>query len=196
MMNEEISWLKKKVENLAASIVNLQNIDDVNTSNIKPVQIDTGNYVQLKIFNEFKNFSIKEFENHGNKLESLQNQIDEINVILKLKAFDKDMKKQEEFLLAKLEELKIACNKKFADKNETAKSLKYLELQIKSLLELSGKKIDKGDNWLLAKKPVNGYSCASCESYIGELHDNMDYIAWNKYPARDGNEKLYRVISY
>ena len=53
--------------------------------------------------------------------------------------------------------------------------------------------MDKGENWLLAKKPIDGFACASCEAYIGELHDNNQYIPWNKYPMRDPNEKLYRV---
>ena len=56
--------------------------------------------------------------------------------------------------------------------------------------------MDKGENWLLAKKPIDGFACASCEAYIGELHDNNQYIPWNKYPIRDLNEKLYRVICF
>lgn len=55
------------------------------------------------------------------------------------------------------------------------------------------KKVEKGDNWLLAKKPLNGYSCASCEAYIGDLQDNQQHIPWNKYPMRDPNDKVYRV---
>jgi hypothetical protein len=58
---------------------------------------------------------------------------------------------------------------------------------------LLNKKDEHGDNWLLAKKPLNGYSCAACESYIGELKDNTQYIPWNRYPLRDPNEKLYRI---
>ena len=54
------------------------------------------------------------------------------------------------------------------------------------------KKGEKNDNWLLAKKPVGGFSCASCESYIGELKDKGDYVTWNKYPQRN-IEKNYRV---
>ena len=53
--------------------------------------------------------------------------------------------------------------------------------------------MEKGDNWLIAKKPVNGHTCASCESYIGELPDSNQYVPWNKYPIRDPNEKAYRV---
>ena len=102
-------------------------------------------------------------------------------------------------LLARIEELKIACNKKFADKNDTAKNLRYLEIQviknfifqIKKYSELE--KVEKADNWLLAKKPIGGNSCASCEAYIGDLHENHQYIPWNKYPMRDPNERLYRV---
>jgi hypothetical protein len=33
-------------------------------------------------------------------------------------------------LLSKLDELRFGCNKKFADKNEVAKNLKYLEAQV------------------------------------------------------------------
>ena len=54
--------------------------------------------------------------------------------------------------------------------------------------------MEKGDNWLLAKKPLGGNSCASCEAYIGDLHDNTQYVPWNKYPMRDPNDKLHRVI--
>ena len=54
--------------------------------------------------------------------------------------------------------------------------------------------MEKGDNWLLAKKPINTM-CASCESYIGELKGSGTYIPWNKYPNKDPNDKLYRLGS-
>jgi len=127
------------------------------------------------------------------RIDELKKMIDDILLELKKRDFGKDLKDLEEFLLSKFEELRIACNKKFADKNDTAKNLKYFDSQIKHILEVYLKKVDKGDNWLLAKKPVDGFSCASCEAYIGELHDNNQYIPWNKYPMRDPNEKLYRV---
>jgi len=54
--------------------------------------------------------------------------------------------------------------------------------------------MEKGDNWLLAKKPLdNGMSCASCEAYIGDLQNTNTHLYWNKYPTREMNEK-YRVI--
>jgi hypothetical protein len=102
------------------------------------------------------------------------------------------MKNLEEILLSKVEELKINSHRKFAEKNDTQKNIKYLDTQIKYIIDVYIKKMEKGDNWLLAKKPINGYNCASCEAYIGDLHDNNQYVPWNKYPNRE-NEKGYRV---
>ena len=79
------------------------------------------------------------------------------------------------------------------------RGIKYLDQQIKNIIQVYIKKIDKGDsNWLLAKKPItNNNMCASCESFIGELKDSNDdnnlYIPWSKYPVKDTNDKLYRI---
>lgn len=53
------------------------------------------------------------------------------------------------------------------------------------------KKAEKGDNWLLAKKPFGGNSCASCEAYIGDLKESHEHIAWNK--MKESTERLYRL---
>ena len=82
------------------------------------------------------------------------------------------------------------------DWTEVTKNIKYLDTQIKHIIEVYIKKMEKGDNWLIAKKPVNGHTCASCESYIGELPDSNQYVPWNKYPIRDPNDKAYRVINF
>ena len=39
---------------------------------------------------------------------------------------------------------------------------------------------------------MGGHSCASCETYIGDLNEKKDYVAWNKYPQRE-RDKNYRV---
>jgi hypothetical protein len=173
---------------------NIKGSEDSGQSNAKHVQVDFNKYVEYNTFNDFKYQTNKEIESLKTKTDELKKLIDDILLMLNSKISEDDLKKLEEYLLSKIEELKIASNKKFADKNDMAKSIRHLELQIKHSLEI--KKVDKGDNWLLAKKPIAGYSCASCESYIGDLHDNMEYIAWNKYPMRDPNEKLYRVRIY
>ena len=107
-----------------------------------------------------------------------------------------DLEDLKNFLLGKIDELALGCIKKFADKNETTNNFKYLEDQIKKILEMLSKKdsINEADNWLLAKKPINGYSCAACESYIGDLRDDTHkFIPWNKMPLRDPGDKLYRM---
>ena len=98
----------------------------------------------------------------------------------------------------KIEELARACNLKFADKNESLKNFKHIEEQLKKILYILKKRTDQnseGDgNWLIAKKPIQGYSCAACESYIGELNkDVKKYVPWNRLPFRENGENLYRL---
>ena len=74
--------------------------------------------------------------------------------------------------------------------------MKYLDQQIRNIIQIYIKKIEKGDNWLLSKKPISSNLCASCESYIGDIKDgnnNTIHVPWNKYPVKDPNDKLYRM---
>lgn len=197
-MIDELNWLRKKVENLSSNILTLKNGDEsMNTSTIvkQPMAMtfDNSKYVETSTFQDFKIHMNKELESINLAIKELRHLIDEILAQLKNKIGEKELRTIEEYLLTRIEELKSASNKKFADKNETAKNFKYLDQQIKQIIEVYIKKADKGDNWLLAKKPVNGFSCASCEAYIGELQDNTQYVPWNKYPMRDPNDKLYRI---
>ena len=109
----------------------------------------------------------------------------------------KDLKILEEAILSQIEDLKITFSKKFADKNEVNRGMKYLDQQIKNIIQIYIKKIDKGDNWLISKKPLSHNLCASCESYLGDIkniNDNNNiYIPWSKYPIKDSNDKLYRM---
>ena len=103
---------------------------------------------------------------------------------------------RKEYNRYELEDLKISFAKKFADKNEVNRVNKYLDQQIKNIIQIYIKRIEKGENWLLSKKPISSNLCASCESYIGDLKDinsNNIYIPWNKYPVKDANDKLYRM---
>ena len=91
-----------------------------------------------------------------------------------------------------IDELKISSNKRYADKIETSKSIKFIETQIKALHDAYLRKNEAGDNWLLAKKPINNYVCASCEANIkGELDKRTEFVPWNRYPQRD--DKAYRI---
>jgi len=192
--NDEIEYIKQRLDDLNLLIKKLENmLNNLPTNNgTISANIDFNDYVKLSVFNEFKNLSEENFKKIFDELENLKRLIDEIFELLKNKANLSDLNELRDFLLSKIDELAIACNKKFADKNETARNLHYLEQQIKKILSLLLNKDDKADNWLLAKKPLNGYFCASCEANL-DLKDNTQYVPWNRLPLRNPNEKLYRI---
>ena len=111
---------------------------------------------------------------------------------LKYFVTQKDFKLMEKCLINMLEELKINFARKYMEKSEILKNIKLLELQLKNFQDSNPGLIKEGDNWLLAKKPMNNYLCASCEAYIGELKNKNNYLAWNKIPPHDINTK-YRM---
>lgn len=198
-MIDDINWLRKKVESLNSTVLNLKNSDESHNNSVitnKVIPMDHSKFLETNIFNEFQKSYNRELDRINRYTDELKRYIDDIIGALKSKAGEKDMKNLEEYLNGRVEELKLNCNKKFADKAETGKNIKYLDTQLKHIIDVYIKKMEKGDNWLMAKKPVNGFSCASCESYIGELPDSNQYVPWNKYPIRDPNEKAYRVFFY
>ena len=71
--------------------------------------------------------------------------------------------------------------------------MRFLDTQIKHIIDVYIKRLDKNDSsWLIAKKPLGGFSCASCKSYLGELKNRDTYFFWNKYPQREKDQN-YRV---
>ena len=110
------------------------------------------------------------------------------------------------YLLKKFEELLEDLNKKYVNKSDNSKAFKNLEAQFKKIILLLAAKTDNdNENWLIVKKPMNGYTCASCESYIGDLKEEKNenkYINWKKMPIRERErekekevekEKMYRL---
>ena len=102
-----------------------------------------------------------------------------------------DLKTMEQCLLNMLEELKISFARKYMEKADILRSIKLLEIQIKSIYDSNPSLIKEADNWLLAKKPMNNYLCASCEAYIGDLKNKNIYLPWNKIPPHES--KKYRM---
>ena len=102
-----------------------------------------------------------------------------------------DLKVMEQCLTNMVDEIKNNFARKYMEKTEILKNLKFLEIQIKTLYDSNPNMIKEGDNWLLAKKPMNNYLCASCEAYIGDLKNKNTYLPWNKIPTHDN--KKYRM---
>ena len=119
--------------------------------------------------------------------------IQHIESRLKLFATQKELSHMEQCIMNLIEELKNELMRKFMEKSEISKNFKTIEMQIKNIYETCPNlsHIKEGDNWLLAKKPMNNYLCASCESYLGDLKNKNIYLPWNKISSQDS--KKYRM---
>ena len=196
--NSEIVNIKRKLESVSNKvhdiIENVINKKEKNT--YKSNEDDKYKFLDFKIFEEFKTHIAKEFNNINDNFINSRKLLDELIDSVRNRTSFKDLKALEDALMSKMEDLKIAFAKKFADKNEVNRGMKYLDQQLRNIIQIYIKKIEKGDNWLLSKKPISSNLCASCESYIGDIKDNNNdtiHIPWNKYPVKDANDKLYRM---
>ena len=196
--NIEIQNIKRKLEIVINKVHDMEENDNkkINKNVVKPIVEDKNKFIENKNFDDFKAQIVKEFNNINDNFINSRKLLDELIDSVRNRTSFKDLKALEDAVMSQMEELKISSSKKFADRNEVNKTIKYLDQQIRNIVQIYIKKIDKGENWLLAKKPITNNLCASCESYIGDLKDTNDnnlYIPWNKYPVKDPNDKLYRM---
>jgi formyltetrahydrofolate synthetase len=77
----------------------------------------------------------------------------------------------EKMLMDKLNDIVHGLTKQLADKAETKKNLKMLEKQLKNLLDVFMQKQSRADedDAMFSKKPLGGFSCASCEKNLINL---------------------------
>ncbi len=190
----DLNFLLKKIEALNATVITMKaNAGDGSIPGVQGTIFDQTKYLEVASFNDFLKTYQKDQNRIKGELDDLRKLIRDLSEILKTKASEEDMRNFETLINSKLEELKLYCNRRFADKVDTSKSIKYLDAQIKHVVDVYIKRMEKGDNWLLAKKPIGGFTCASCEAYIGELKDKGEFMAWNKYPMREPSDKAYRI---
>ena len=189
---KDLSFFLNKIESLSATVLAMKEALET-LSGMKQENIfDITQFVENIAFQEFIKKNNKDKDKLERSIDDLRRLFKDILEAFNKKADEKDLRNFELLLNNKLEELKLMSNKKFADKIDTNKTLKYLDTQLKYLSEIYNKKNERNENWLIAKKPIGGHTCASCESYIGDLKENDDYVAWNKYPQRE-RDKNYRV---
>ena len=200
ILNEDVQSLKRKfelfnnkIQEVEESFENLENKVNTNANNKILINENNKRLVEIKVFEDFKSQIIKEFKNVNENFTHMHKMIDEILNSLKNKASYKDLKTLEEEISVKFEDMKLSSTKKFAERVETIKNFKYLDQEIKHMIQVYIKRADKNENWLIAKRPINSNICASCESYIGDLKDNSPYIPWNKYPLREQGDNMYRL---
>ena len=189
----EISFLLKKLESLNSAQISTRTALNDLIKKQQELLFDSNKYLESSTFNKFITSLQKEKENTENNFASINRLFNDMAEKLKSKSDAGDMKIFEQLINNKLEELKLYSIRKLADKAETNRNIKYLDSQIRHIIDVYIKKAEKSESWLIAKKPLGGYSCASCESYLGELKNMREFTPWSKYPNRD--DKNYRYGS-
>ncbi len=187
----DMQQIIKKIEYLSGELNRIANDNSEMDKGKGPI-VDVTKLVDMNFFNESKKEINKKFDKVRLSFEEIARNLDDILEKLSHTPSDSDFAQFQSIIKNMVEELKLSLSKKYAEKNETNKSIKFLETQIKTIQDSFTKKMEGQDNWLLAKKPLNNYVCASCESILkGELDKRSEYIPWNRYPNRD--EKSYRM---
>ena len=188
----DLAQIIKKIEFLSGEYSKLSFNKSSGDSDEGLSNIDFNKFLDLNTFNDNKRDVNNKFEKVRLGFEDLSREIEGILSRLSHTPTDKDFAEFQTIIKNLIDELKLSNNKKYADKIETSKSIKFLETQIKTLHDGFLRKNEAGDNWLLAKKPINNYVCASCEANIrGELDKRTEFVPWNRYPQRD--DKAYRI---
>ena len=185
----DINSIFKKLEYFDGEIFQIKDENDKNSLK-KYTNIDSSNFLPQSIFNFFKKEANSKFEKIKVDLDNLNNSMETISSSLNHYPSNKEFSKFQKSLINLIDDFKSSIHKKYMERSEIQKSLKIIDNQIKFLNE-AAKKYDTSETWLLAKKPIGNYQCASCESNLKDLEQKDNFVAWNRYPSRE--DKTYRM---
>jgi hypothetical protein len=150
--------------------------------------INFDKYVDNQKFTDTLKPILKEIEKIYREIGSLNRNLSEFESMSKTLAKVERVNRLEDEIGTRINEVKTSLQRKLVDKVEFAKNIKQLEIQIKSL-DGDNKKSD-ADSWIMAKKPIGCFNCATCEANIKNENPPNEYLVWNKYPQQD---KIYRM---
>ena len=122
---EDITIFTKKIESFASQVNRLSMQVIKNPKEEKPI-IDLSKYIEIGDFEENKKEINKKFDKIRISFEDILRHIDEILDKLSHTPTDKDFAQYQEIVKSLMDEYKINSNKKYADKYDTFKSLKFL----------------------------------------------------------------------
>ena len=184
-INKEIRTAMQKIEIFQGNLILLQN------SSGQPMTkkiMDVSKYVEHPKLNEVINPIVLKIDGIIKEIDSIRrdmNEIEEIN-----KTYSKNaITKFEEENTKQINEFKTFIQKKYLEKYDFNRTIKSIEVQIKTLNDDSKKR--DADTWLLAKRNSNCFNCATCEANIkNDNYTTADYLAWKKYPK---GEKIHRM---
>jgi hypothetical protein len=190
-LRQENSNIVRKIEYLTGEYAKLAYGPVGETTSTKRKSIfDTSNFIDTQKFLESTKIIHKKLDFLKSNVDTIQKNIDDILERLKSTPTEDDFIQYQNLLKSMIEDLRLSCNKRYSDKIDVQKSFRYIETQIKNLNENYKR---EGESWLLAKKPLSNFLCASCESVIRDMNTKNEYIPWNKYPQREENATKYRM---
>ena len=187
----DIQSIIKRMESITGQYASMQSESSESKLVNKGPIFDVSKYIDINKFNENNKYMNKQIDHIRLEEEDLRRALEDVVARLNHAPSDEDFKNFQDSIKSQFDEQRVQYSKRFADKIDASKNFKYLDTQIKNLVDVYIKKEEGGDNWLLAKKPMSGYQCASCESNLKDLREKYDYLPWNKYPVRE--EKAYRM---
>ena len=183
----EITNILQKIDSINGNIVLLQNASSRGSGSISAL-INFEKYVDHQKLTDTLKPILKEIEKMYREIYSLNRNVSEYESNAKTFAKNERLNRLEDEINNKFTEQKSTFSKKYVDKVEFLKNIKQLEIQIKTM-DLESKK-SEAESWIMAKKPVGCFNCASCEANIKNVNPPNEYLAWNKYPQQD---KIYRM---
>ena len=181
---KDVQNIQQRLESINGNLSLLQNTPSNGNTKI----VDFSKYIDNQKLTEALKPFFKEFEKIFKEIDSFRRDLNEIENQNKQNIRNVTSKLEEDFN-NKITELKEFVKKRYLEKMEFTKTIKSLEVQIKSLGN-EPKKPD-ADSWLLAKRPLKCFNCASCEANIkDDNYNTADYLPWKKYPR---GEKIHRM---
>lgn len=186
-MYKEINSFKALMENLSGKIAGGGSSSGESNSSNKQTFFDVTKFIEVQKFEDNNKNIFRIFDNIKRDCEDLHRKFEHIRAINTNNVTIESFNIYKNTVDGLFEQYRQENIKKFADRISTDKALRLLELNIKD----GGDSRGGADNWMIAKKPMSGYQCASCESYIKDIGKRYEYLPWNKYPIRD--DKSYRM---
>ena len=197
---EDMLRLKEEFDEIKQDFSSLNNLLENNSLNklIENINNITDKFVEKSLYeNDMKLINKKisklqmDVNEHNRNFAEL---MPKLEGILDINEFNK-LKKNVEDLMSKSGNL-VSSNKSL-DTQEIIKNIKSMEAQVKIFMKKLENESEKekeriNDNCILASRPVGGFKCASCETYIGDIKESNIYLPWNKY---HGQDRPYRLGS-
>ena len=195
-LKDTMNLINRKCEDLILqNLMSTKNTEDAkyskNSQNLIFAKMQE--YLESSVFHEYLIDDNREKEKIKKDIENYKQFKEETLETLKKTATLQDLKNLEVYFEDLFDEFKGKLFKLCPKKSEITKAIKSMDLQLKNVYELIFKKEEKNENWLLAKKPLGGHICASCENYIGDLKETDEKVFWNQFPEYNMNFKEVNV---